>query len=151
MQALGLLKGLAVVVGVFGVTQLVPYGRAHENPPVLQEPDWDSPRTRELAMRACFDCHSNETIWPRYAHVAPMSWVLERDVDAGRATLNFSEWITDNDLAHEAGGSVIRREMPPRSYKLLHPGARLTDRETEELARGLNATFGAKRTIVSSK
>jgi len=143
------LKGIGItvacLVGFLGVVQLIPYGRAHANPPVVQEPTWDSPRTRELAVRACFDCHSNETKWPGYAHVAPFSWVLARDVDAGRTTLNFSEWNRSWDLAVEAGPSVLRREMPPRSYKMMHAPARLSDAETEELARGLDATFGTDR------
>ena len=51
---------VAVVVGGFLLIQLIPYGRNHTNPPVVQEPQWDSPQTRELAVRACYDCHSNE-------------------------------------------------------------------------------------------
>jgi hypothetical protein len=59
------LAALACVgVGVLtALLQLVPYGREHTNPPVLLEPNWDSPQTRELVKRACFDCHSNELLW----------------------------------------------------------------------------------------
>jgi mono/diheme cytochrome c family protein len=134
---------VAVVAGVFAIMQLVPYGRAHSNPVVVQEPAWDSPRTRELAARACFDCHSNETKWPTYAHVAPFSWVLERDVEVGRSVLNFSEWTRPYTLSEAAGAVTLSREMPPRSYRMMHPEAQLTDAEIEELARGLDATFGA--------
>jgi hypothetical protein len=140
------LRRLAVATGalvtLLVVMQLVPYGRAHTNPAVVQEPTWDSPRTRELARRACFDCHSNETTWPWYADVAPMSWVVQRDVEVGRSVLNFSEWHRTYDLNEQAGSEVIRREMPPRGYKLLHGHAHLTDGEVAELARGLHATFG---------
>src|SRR4051812_44101919 len=94
--ALRWLRRLGIAVGMIAtlllVMQLVPYGHTHSNPPVLQEPSWDSPHSRELAVRACFDCHSNETRWPWYANVAPFSWTMQRDVDAGRSTLNFSEW-----------------------------------------------------------
>src|SRR5690606_30867239 len=93
---------LAFLVGFVGVLQLVPYGQARSNPPVIQEPAWDSPRTRELAKRACFDCHSNETRWPWYARIAPMSWVLQRDVEAGRSVMNFSEWTRPYALAPAA-------------------------------------------------
>ncbi|HEY5946076.1 MAG TPA: heme-binding domain-containing protein [Kofleriaceae bacterium] len=134
--------GLAMLVGLFVVMQLVPYGRDHTNPPVLAEPAWDRPATRELAVRACFDCHSNETKWPWYANVAPFSWVLQRDVDAGRSVLNFSEWSRPQQLAEAAGGEVIRSEMPPRSYRLMHGDAHLTQQEKLELARGLHATLG---------
>jgi len=130
------------LVGLVGVIQLVPYGRAHTNPPVVQEPAWDSPHTRDLAKRACFDCHSNETEWPWYSSVAPISWVLQRDVDAGRAVLNFSEWTRSYELSSEAGGEVLRRDMPPRSYRAMHNTSHLTQNEKVELARGLHATFG---------
>ena len=82
------------VVVLMAFIQLIPFGRAHANPPVLQEPNWDSPQTRDLASRACFDCHSNETTWPWYSNVAPVSWLVQRDVDEGREKLNFSEWGT---------------------------------------------------------
>ena len=62
---------LIVAVGGFLLIQFVPFGRDHTNPPVVQEPKWDSPATRELAKRACFDCHSNETVWPWYSNIAP--------------------------------------------------------------------------------
>lgn len=137
------------VVALFALFQIIPYGRAHSNPPVVQEPAWDSARTRELAVRACFDCHSNETKWPWYSHVAPMSWVMQRDVDVGRSVLNFSEWHLPYDLSSEAGPDVVRRDMPPSKYRLLHGHARLTDAEAEDLARGLHATFGLEHEIVS--
>src|SRR5437763_16733491 len=84
--------GLAWLIGIFAVMQIIPYGRTHSNPPTIREPDWDSPRTRELAVRACFDCHSNETRWPWYANVAPFSWVVQRDVESARDVVNFSAW-----------------------------------------------------------
>lgn len=60
--------------------QLVPYGRDHTNPPVVAEPAWDSPATRALFVRACADCHSNQTVWPWYSHVAPVAWLVAHDV-----------------------------------------------------------------------
>ncbi len=64
-----------VVIGVLGlvVIQLVPYGRSDKNPPVISEPEWDIAATRDLVVRACFDCHSNETYWPWYSKIAPIS------------------------------------------------------------------------------
>lgn len=135
--------GLALFVGLVGVMQLIPYGQA-SNPPVIAEPAWDSPRTRELAKKACFDCHSNETKWPWYAKVAPMSWVMRTHVENGRSVLNFSEWTRGYDLAHQAGPELMRREMPPRSYTMLH-GELLSDAEKLELAQGLHKTLGGMR------
>ena len=74
---------IAVVVAIL-VLQLIPYGRNHNNPPVVAEPAWDSPATRTAFMQACGDCHSNETTWPWYSQVAPMSWLIQHDVDEGR-------------------------------------------------------------------
>ncbi len=125
------------------VVQAVPYGREHTNPPVLVEPVWDSRETRTLAVAACFDCHSNETEWPWYSNIAPMSWALQRDVDSGRDELNFSEWDGEQE-GDEAAETVRDGSMPPFQYRLAHPGARLTKDQVNRLIAGLAATFGDK-------
>lgn len=124
--------------------QLVPYGRNHTNPPVSAEPRWDSPRTRELAARACFDCHSRETRWPWYTNVAPISWLAQRDVDEGREAFNVSAWDGPHGEADEAAEVVAEGEMPPWFYLPAHPDARLSETERDELIRGLTATFGGE-------
>jgi hypothetical protein len=136
------LKLLAALVALFAVMQIIPYGRTHENPPTVNEPAWDSPRTRELAVRACFDCHSNHTKWPWYANVAPFSWVVELDVENARDILNFSEWNRTYPLAAYSSQSILQGGMPTAKYKLAHPEANLTRQETDELVRGLDATIG---------
>lgn len=141
-QMLAALAASPFVLGV--LIQLVPYGRAHANPPVVQEPKWDSPRTRELASRACYDCHSNETTWPWYSNVAPFSWLVQDHVDDGRETLNFSEWNKTWKEADEAAEVVREGEMPLWNYVMLHPEAKLTPAEQEELAKGLAATLGTE-------
>jgi hypothetical protein len=140
----GRLFGLAVLilVVIFGLIQLVPYGRDHTNPPVLQEPAWDSAQTRALAVRACYDCHSNETVWPWYSNIAPVSWLVQRDVEEGRRRLNLSEWGTRRQEADEAAEVVQEGEMPPSFYLPLHPAARLSSQEKSALVQGLVATFG---------
>lgn len=120
--------------------QLVPYGRDHTNPAVVSEPPWDSVATRTLAAGACFDCHSNETEWPWYSHVAPMSWLVTRDVLAGRDELNLSEW--DGDDGEDAAETIVDGSMPPFEYRLLHADARLSDSEMQALADGLLASLG---------
>jgi len=82
---------LGVVLLAFAI-QFIPYGHQHTDPPIVREPHWDSPRTRELTRRACFDCHSNETSWPWYARYAPVSWLVTSDVADARRDLNFSDW-----------------------------------------------------------
>lgn len=132
----------AVVTAIVGfvVIQFVPYGKDHTNPPVRSEPQWDSLRTRELAAKACFDCHSNETHWPWYSNIAPISWQTQDHVDEGRDELNFSEWDRDqesDDIVEEFRDGT----MPPRSYKLRF-WDRLSGDEKDELLAGLIRTFG---------
>ena len=132
-----------VLLGVVVIAiQAVPYGRSHSNPPPGREPMWDSPATRALAQRACFDCHSNETVWPAYANVAPVSWLVQHDVDEGRATLNFSEWDRVQEEAGEAGEAIAEGEMPPAMYVLMHREAILTTAERQQLITGLMRTVG---------
>jgi mono/diheme cytochrome c family protein len=133
---------LLAVVGLVAI-QLIPYGRNHTNPPVTTEPTWDSAQTRDLAVRACFDCHSNESTWPWYSNVAPISWLVQRDVDEGRQRLNFSEWDRPRQ-SDEAVETVRRGSMPPTEYLWTHSGARLTDTEVAALADGLAATLGTR-------
>jgi len=134
--------GLVAIVGGFLLLQLVPYGHTHSNPPTIAEPAWDSPRTRALAVRACFDCHSNQTRWPWYANVAPFSWTVQFDVDTARSVINFSEWDRRYALAGYAGRRTTTGMMPPYKYRMAHAEADLTSAEWRELARGLEATLG---------
>ena len=131
------------LVAILLAIQLVPYGHRHANPPVVSEPPWDAPETRALAVRACFDCHSNQTRWPLYAYVAPVSWLLESDVEGGRRHLNFSEWNRPQQHADDAADIVREGDMPLKKYLLLHPAARLTDADRARLADGLAKMFGS--------
>lgn len=148
-----LLIVLAILAAAFLLIQIVPYGRAHENPPVMSEPKWDSPQTRELAQRACFDCHSNETTWPWYSNIAPVSWLVQHDVDEGRQYLNFSEWGQggEGEETEELSEVVSEGEMPIRNYLITHPEARLTTIERAALADGLAATAGLSPTAGSRR
>jgi hypothetical protein len=139
-KALGV-AAIAAAAALLGL-QLVPYGRDHSNPPAVMEPDWDQPSTRELAARACFDCHSNTTRWPWYSTVAPVSWFVQRHVDDGRRVLNFSEWQRPQEEASESAETILEGEMPLRGYSLLHASARLSPAESQALAQGLTASIG---------
>ena len=134
----------AAAVALLLAIQLVPYGRNHSNPPMRAEPAWDSAQTRALAVQACFACHSNQVEWPWYSHVAPLSWLTQRDVDEGRAALNFSEWDRPQAEAGDAAEAVQEGEMPPWLYRLVHPDARLSAAETQALVQGLVATLGQR-------
>ncbi|HVF13232.1 MAG TPA: heme-binding domain-containing protein [Acidimicrobiales bacterium] len=122
----------------FGLLQLVPYAWNHQNPQVTATPPWTTAEGEPLARAACYDCHSNETEWPWYSYVAPMSWLVRYDIDRGREALNFSEWGEDQD-AGEAAETVEDRSMPPDRYERLHSGARLSDEERQALIAALEA------------
>lgn len=134
---------LATVAALTAVVQFVPYGRDHTNPPVTAEPVWDGPETRALAVRACFDCHGNETAWPWYTDVAPVSWLVTSHVVAGRRVLNFSTWDRPQSELDEIAETIREGEMPPSSYTILHPDGRLSDAEKQLLIDGLEATIAA--------
>lgn len=141
---LALHAGLAVVLLTLAA-QAIPLGWSHKNPPVVSEPAWDSARTRELFVRACADCHSNQTKWPWFTNIAPGSWLVANDVSGGRDNLNLSEWAAgagrNARRARDAGEVVRDGSMPPLQFTLIHPNARLTDAEKAELAQGLEATL----------
>ncbi len=121
--------------------QVVPYGRINDPSPVRREPNWDRPETRALAQRACFDCHSNQTVWPWYANIAPVSWLLQHDVDDGRRHVNFSEWDRLQRGLRGVKNDVMSGKMPPWYYLPLHPRAKLSPGEKEDLLQGLAATI----------
>ncbi|MGN6188790.1 MAG: heme-binding domain-containing protein [Conexibacter sp.] len=132
------------LIAAFALIQLVPYGRAHGNPPVRSQPSWDSPRTKELFAQACGACHSNLTTWPWYSNVAPVSWLVQHDVNDGRARFNVSEWRQQpQPEAGEVAGVVRSGEMPPLQFRLAHPEARLSPAQKTALAAGLARTFAA--------
>ena len=114
------------------VAQLVPVERT--NPPVEAEIAVADPEVRTLLRRACWDCHSHETVWPWYAWVAPVSWLVSHDVDHARREIDFSLFESYDatkqrkklgELAEEVG----EHEMPLWYYVLMHPEARLSDED----------------------
>jgi hypothetical protein len=134
--------GLALAVAVVAI-QLVPVDRS--NPPERGAPDAPEDVLATL-RRACYDCHSNETVWPWYSRVAPVSWLVAHDVEEGRKHLDFSRWETlpAPRRAHklEEIEEVLREgEMPLGKYKLLHPEARL---RAEDVRRIVDWTVRAR-------
>ena len=148
----GCLIALAVLLGLCVLIQL-PVLWMQNNPPVVREPNWDSPQTRALAQRACFDCHSNETNWAWYTRVPPTSFLTTLDVIRGRRHLNFSEWGVASrggeqgegdeggEGIGEMGEIIMEGEMPPSNYLPLHPEARLTNAEKLQLIQGLRQSL----------
>ena len=130
-------KVLVLLAAILILIQFIPVQKT--NPPLLREPNWDSQKTRNYAVRVCFDCHSNQTVWPFYSKVAPISWFVAGHVNEGRENLNFSEWKAKfgKDIIEE----LEEKEMPLKSYLLLHPSAKLNDTELTEFIEGLKKTI----------
>ena len=100
--------GIAVVV--FILIQFVPYGRSsHTNPPASNPFKWTDPQAEAIAKKSCYDCHSNETKWWWATNIAPFSWLVQRDVDGGRARLNFSEWTRQPGCGESSRPSTTAR------------------------------------------
>ncbi|HYI92780.1 MAG TPA: heme-binding domain-containing protein [Bryobacteraceae bacterium] len=138
---------------IFGVAGLILFlalqfipGSKQSNPPVIKERTLQASLTPpshidSLLRRSCMDCHSNETRWPWYSRVAPLSWGLASDVTRARKTLNFSEWtrqagrrpgIALGYLTAMCAG-VKGGRMPPAKYIMLHPSARLSASDRDAL------------------
>lgn len=108
--------------------QFVPINQS--NPPVESDIT-TAPEVKAVLRRACYDCHSHETVWPWYSQVAPLSWLITNDVREGRAELNFSTWqrySTQEQVKKlkENWDEVAEGTMPPWAYRVLHPEARLS-------------------------
>ena len=131
-----IIVGIGLICAAVGIITFL--SGAPQNPPVAQEPAWDSPQTRELAQRACFDCHSNETVWPWYSRIIPVAWLIRRDVDEGRRRLDFSDWRSGRRETGEIGEVVAEGSMPPFYYVMIHPTAKLSQAEQAALQQGLN-------------
>jgi len=141
------IKVVLVVVVVllvgFVAIQFVPVQRT--NPPVVTQLDWDSAQTQALAQRACMDCHSNETRWPWYSYVAPVSWLVAHDVEEGRREVNFSQLSTNANSLSRMGQRVERAiqsgNMPPVQYFPTHPDAQLAADEKQAFIVGMLKTL----------
>ncbi len=144
LRAAAQVTGSTVVV--FAAIQAVPYGREHTNPPVTGEPAWADAETRELMVRSCYACHSNQVTYPSAAHVAPISWIVQRQVDEGRRAVNYSEFASDPGAAGETIRVILDGSMPPASFTSFgrNRDAVLSVDELAVLVAGLEATPGMR-------
>jgi hypothetical protein len=131
LQSLTPTRVLASIAGLLLAIQLIPVDRS--NPPVEEEVP--APATiREILRTSCYDCHSNESAWPWYAYVAPVSWLVAHDVEEAREHLNFSTWNDYDEeeqieLLEEVWEEVEDGEMPLWFYVPLHPEAELSEQQ----------------------
>lgn len=144
------MERLAIAVTIAAILliaiQFVPVDTS--NPPVSADLSTPSD-VKEVLQESCYDCHSHETRWPWYSRIAPMSWLVEKDVDEGREHLNFSKWEdlpTKKQVEHmeEIWEEVDEGEMPLWFYLPLHPEARISASDRAILARWSGGTDGVR-------
>lgn len=145
------------LVVLFALAQLA--NPARTNPPVVCDfiqTNSPPPQVAALLRASCYDCHSNETKWPWYSHVAPVSWLVVSDVNDGRRKLNFSDWPQQYpDRAARRLDAINEmlddKEMPPAKYTLIHKDARLSDADRKMLADWADAQSGKVKSAAPAK
>jgi hypothetical protein len=143
MRALLKRVGLGAIA-LLVLIQLMPYGRAHKDPAPTREARFSDASTQRLFDGACGDCHSDHTSWPLYSNVAPVSWLVQNDVDGGRRAMNLSEWNKPQPEPRDIERVIVGGGMPPLQYKLIHGKSRLSSAERRQLAAGFQAMFASR-------
>ena len=146
---------LAVLFG-FVVAQL--FNPARTNPPVKNDflATTQPPAAVVASLRAaCYDCHSHETIWPWYAKIAPVSWLVVSDTTEGREHLNLSDWPIEPDRAikklDRINEALTDGDMPPKKYTLIHANARLTEAQRKEILDWTDAAAAKLRAATTNQ
>ncbi|NNC85963.1 MAG: heme-binding domain-containing protein [Bacteroidia bacterium] len=134
-------KILAGIIIVFALIQFKTVDKT--NPETDSAQDFLAVNNASIEMEnlfknACYDCHSNVTRYPWYFSVAPISWWTRGHIDHARGNLNFSIWQTyqqkKQDYKLEESIEIINKKwMPPKTYKMMHAEARLSDEEREKM------------------
>ncbi len=127
--------GAIILVAALVVAQAFRINKT--NPPVHSEIAAE-PTVKPLLKRACYDCHSNETVWPWYSNVAPVSWLIASDVNEGRQKVNFSEWRSySTDVQNKKLEKIVEElqegGMPPWYYSMMHRDSRLSPEERDRV------------------
>lgn len=132
--------GFALLCGSAIASLVHPFGNVRivaASAPLLDGAEVPSP-VMGIVSRSCQNCHSEKTEWPFYSRFAPMSWMIEKDVSEARNHMNLSQWNeydTDRrqELLSKIGSNVRNHRMPLPRYLLLHPEARLSDAEADQI------------------
>jgi Haem-binding domain len=147
----------AALIAIFALLQFTNPSRT--NPPVKNDflaAENPPPEIAATLRAACYDCHSDETRWPWYSRVAPVSWLVASDVNHGRKHLNLSEWPDGNSLRawkkmEDMSEEIGYEEMPLKKYTLIHADARLTENQRKELIQWLDAKAAQLKSVTGKK
>ncbi|MFD2200819.1 heme-binding domain-containing protein [Shivajiella indica] len=132
---LGLL--LLVFLGIQLVPSELPEVKAN-NPGDIIQSGLVNQDVAALLKKSCYDCHSNESVFPWYSHIAPSSWLVAKDIREGREELNFSEWenydmMKKLSLLDDIAIAVKEGEMPMQIYLLMHPSSKLDENQRQSI------------------
>ena len=129
---------------IFGMALISATGRSNDGKASVSTgrtllKDFDAPpRVRSIIQRACLDCHSEETIWPWYSNIPPVSKQIHNDVEGGREFMDFSYWSEytaeeQDSYASQIAYATSARSMPPPKYLWMHRDARLSAADLDVL------------------
>ncbi len=121
--------------------QLIPYGRNHKDPKPTQVAMLPTAHGEQLFKQACADCHSDHTKWWWASNLAPASWLIYRDVQGGRETMNLDEWNKPQPELGDIEEAISGGGMAPLQYKLIHPSARLSSSEKRDLVAAFRELY----------
>ena len=136
-------KGLWIIPGILLLMQLIRIDKS--NPPIDPSVDFEPvvkppEDVMEILKSACYNCHSNETRYPWYSNVAPVSWWLKHHVNEAREHFDFStlgqfKGAQLAEILADASEVVESGEMPLKSYTWMHPEARLSTEQRNRLVQ----------------
>ena len=133
--------GLVILIQFFGIDKVNPQADDSQDFIIQSNPPTE---VANLIKTSCYDCHSNETKYPWYSNVTPVSWWVKHHIDEAREELNFSEWGTyklkrkDHKL-EESIEEIEHGEMPLKSYLWTHGDAKLNDAQKEQVISWMKA------------
>jgi hypothetical protein len=141
---------LLAVAGLLIIAQFLQPRRT--NPPVIPSRSLAAhvavpEQVQSILRKSCSDCHSNQTVWPWYGHIAPFSWVITDDVNEGRRHINFQDWEAQEGQQQASDHlAAICKEvrddgMPLPWYRIMHPDTKLNSQEKDILC-AWSQTFG---------
>jgi hypothetical protein len=148
-----LIRGGLGLLALLVLIQFVPYGRDHTNPAPTKAVALPTAAQRAIFTKACADCHSFDTEWLWYTNVAPVSWLVQSDVDGGREGLNLSTWDRPQPSIDDVVEAIAGGDMPPLKYTIspYHFNARLSAGEKRELIRGFRALYATQPPAIGQR
>lgn len=137
-----------VILAALVIIQFIPVNypeNVSPNPGDIIENGVATAEIGAILKTSCYDCHSNQVVYPWYSKVAPVSWLLKKDIMEGKEELNFSEWTTYNKRRmlkklDEVKEMVEEDEMPLGIYTFIHGDAKLSETQKQQLIEWVDAT-----------